>query len=148
MATLFLMCGLPGSGKTTLAKELEREHSALRLTPDEWIAALSRDPYDEAGRAAVEAIQWQVAARALELGFNVILDFGVWSRREREDFRARAASLGARTEVRFLDVARSELVARLALRNAALPPGSFRVDESQLDEFFGLFEAPDPEELC
>lgn len=37
MPTLFLMCGLPGSGKTTLAKQLERERSALRLTPDEWL---------------------------------------------------------------------------------------------------------------
>ncbi|HST88133.1 MAG TPA: AAA family ATPase, partial [Ktedonobacterales bacterium] len=30
------MVGLPCSGKTTLAKELEREHCALRLTVDEW----------------------------------------------------------------------------------------------------------------
>ena len=40
MATLFLMCGLPGSGKTTLAKRIERERGALRLTHDEWIARL------------------------------------------------------------------------------------------------------------
>jgi predicted kinase len=30
------MVGLPCSGKTTLAHKLEREQSALRLTPDEW----------------------------------------------------------------------------------------------------------------
>jgi predicted kinase len=141
------MCGLPGSGKTTVAKQLERERSALRLTPDDWIAALSVNPYDEAKRAAVEAIQWQIAARALELGLNVVLDFGFWSRAEREDFRTRAALLGARTEVQFLNVARSELLARLAHRNAALPAGTFRVDEVQLDEFFGYFEPPVPEEL-
>ena len=35
-ATLFLMVGLPGSGKTTRAKELERETGAIRFTPDEW----------------------------------------------------------------------------------------------------------------
>ena len=141
------MCGLPGSGKTTLARQLEREQSALRLTPDEWIAALSFDPYDQSKRAAIEAIQWQVAARALELGSNVVLDFGVWSRRERDDFRARAALLGARTEVRFLAVDRDELLARLERRNAELPPGTFRVNEAQLDEFFGMFEVPAPEEV-
>ena len=43
MATLFLICGLPGAGKTTLAKQLERERPALRLTPDEWIAPLLAD---------------------------------------------------------------------------------------------------------
>ena len=141
------MCGLPGSGKTSLARQLEREQSALRLTPDDWIAALSFDAYDEVKRAAVEAIQWQVAARALELGSNVVLDFGLWSRCERDDFRARAALLGAKTEVRFLDVDRDELLARLARRNIELPPGTFRVDQAQLDEFFGMFETPAPEEL-
>src|SRR5690242_19062107 len=36
VATLHLIVGLPCSGKTTLARQLERQYSALRLTPDEW----------------------------------------------------------------------------------------------------------------
>ena len=36
MATLHLMVGLPGSGKTTEAKRIAAECGALRLTPDEW----------------------------------------------------------------------------------------------------------------
>lgn len=36
MATLHLMVGLPGSGKTTEAIKLEYKYKALRLTPDEW----------------------------------------------------------------------------------------------------------------
>ena len=36
MATLYLICGLPCSGKSTLAKQLELELSALRLTPDQF----------------------------------------------------------------------------------------------------------------
>jgi len=35
-ATVYLIVGLPGAGKTTHAKELEISASALRLTPDEW----------------------------------------------------------------------------------------------------------------
>ena len=151
MATLFLMCGLPGSGKTTLAKRIERERGALRLTPDEWIARLFgaaiTPPTLEWCRDPVEAVQWEVAERALGLGVNVILDFGFWTRGEREDFRARAAALGARSEVHFLDVTRPVLWARLSARNAELPPFTFRINERQLDAWWSLFEPPTPDEL-
>jgi predicted kinase len=151
MPTLFLMCGLPGSGKTTLAKQIEREHHALRLTPDEWIVRLFgaslTPPTLDWCRDPVEAVQWSVAERALSLGINVILDFGFWSREEREHFRGRASALGARSEVRFLDVPRLELLSRLAARNVALPPYGFKVTEAQLNRWWGIFEPPAADEL-
>ncbi len=147
MSILHLICGLPGSSKTTLARRLERDLPALRLAPDEWMARIVGDGYDEAKRAAVEAVQWGIAARALSLGVDVILENGFWSRSERDDFRARAAALGADTRLHFLDVLRDELLKRLALRNAAVPPDAFRVDEAQLDLWSRLFEPPTPNKL-
>jgi broad-specificity NMP kinase len=44
---LALMCGLPGSGKTTLARKLAAEIPAIRLCADEWQAALKVDHSDE-----------------------------------------------------------------------------------------------------
>ncbi|MEZ0223995.1 MAG: AAA family ATPase [Alphaproteobacteria bacterium] len=148
MPKLFLLCGLPGSGKTTRAKEIERDASALRLTPDDWMHRLHFDGYDETARARVEALQWDVAARALQLGMNVVLDFGLWSKQERDDFRAHAKALGAETELRFLDVPRYELLRRLKVRNAASPPGTFPVEEAHLDEWSGIFQPPSAEELA
>ena len=151
MATLILMCGLPGSGKTTRARELELERHALRLTPDEWIARLFGTgltlPTLDWCRDPVEAVQWAVAERALSLGVNVILDFGFWSRSEREGFRSRAAALGARSEVHFLDAPREVLLARLAARNAELPAYTFHVTEVQLNAWWNLFEPPAADEL-
>ena len=150
-ATLFLMVGLPGSGKTTLARRLEVERSALRFTPDEWMKPLYGDDIDQAEldhrRTPVESMQWAVAERALALGVNVILDWGFWSRREREDFRDRAAAIGARSEIRLLDIPRDVLWSRLAARNANLPPGMFHISEQQLDLWGGWFERPGPDEL-
>lgn len=147
MATLFLMVGLPGAGKTTLAKRLEAERPALRLTPDEWMVTLGFDGFDEAARARVETLQWRVAARALVLGTDVVLDFGFWSREERAEFRRRARSLGAEVAIRFLDVPPSVLRERLAERRASGSWATFPVTERQLDGYLALFEAPTDDEL-
>jgi predicted kinase len=148
MPTLHLICGLPGSGKSTLARQLERELPALRLTPDEWMARIVGDGYDEPKRAAVEAVQWEIAQRALTLGLNVVLENGFWARSERDAFRARAAELGAQAKLHFLDAPIDELKRRLALRNASLPPDTFPVAPHLIDEWVRLFEPPTPDELA
>src|SRR5690242_12119127 len=151
MATLHLMCGLPCSGKTTLAKQIEAERRAVRLTPDEWIEQLLgfyvSDAALDAARDPVESVMWNLAARLLTLGVDVILDFGLWSRSEREEFRARAAKLGAASELHFVDVSLEVLLSRLAQRNALLPSGTFRIDESRLRLWASRFEPPRDEEL-
>jgi hypothetical protein len=151
MPTLHLLCGLPGAGKTTLARQLEGQYGALRLAPDEWIAALLASPSDIAERdrlrTPVEALQWQLAARTLELGVDVILENGFWSRAERDWYRAQAQTLGAKTTLHYLAVERDELWARLERRNAALPPGTFAVSRAELDLWWSWFEPPAPDEL-
>ena len=104
------------------------------------------DGYDEARRAAVEAAQWEIAARVLSLGVSVILDWGFWSRAERDDYRARAEALGANAEVWYLDATRAELAARLVIRNDDLPPNTFRVSLDDLDRWSNLFEPPPEDE--
>jgi predicted kinase len=151
MATLHLICGLPCSGKTTLAKTLEREHSALRLCPDEWITRLygpsiSSDALD-AARDPVERALWDLAVDLLALGVDVILENGFWSRQEREDLRALASRLGVCTELHFTCASLDELLRRLKTRNADLPPFTFRIDEERMKGWFEQFEPPDADEL-
>jgi predicted kinase len=149
--TLHLIVGLPGAGKTTLARQLELDIPAFRLTPDEWIetlygASVKADVLD-AARDPVERLQWDVAVRALELGVDVILDFGFWSREEREHFRSRAALLGARSQVHALHLSLDELWARLGDRNVARPAGTFRVSRAQLEQWWSVFQPPGADEL-
>lgn len=146
MATLHLVCGLPGSGKSTLARQLERDVPALRLTPDEWMARIVGDGFDEAKRAAVEDAQWDIAARVLRLGVDVVLENGFWTRADRDAYRARGLAIGAAVRLHYLDVPRDELVRRLRKRNAALPPDTFPITVEQLDRWARDFEPPTPDE--
>ena len=150
MATLHLMVGLPCSGKTTLARTLEKQCAALRLTPDEWQVRLfgqdATDPLHDVRHSLIETLQWEIAERALALGTDVILDFGFWAREEREDFRARAKQLGASSEVHFLDVASDELLRRLARRNTQ-PGLAFHIPEEMMKSWITIFQKPDDDEL-
>ncbi len=150
-ATLHLICGLPCAGKTTLARQLEQEYAALRLTPDEWHTRLFGHDVEEAEHSArhalIEAMLWDIAARVLTLGVNVILDFGFWSQSEREDYRSRAARLDASSEIHFLDVPEAVLLQRLATRNAQLPQGAVFIPEAKLKEWIRMFQPPTQAEL-
>jgi predicted kinase len=143
--TLYLMVGLPGSGKTTRAKDIESRHAALRLTPDEWIVALFGEDLDrpqrDAMRDPVEAVQWQVARRALGLGCNVVLDWGFWSHAERQAYRKQAEDLGARVEVVFLDADIDELWTRIARRDESAR-GTLHITRPELEHWSNLFEPP------
>jgi predicted kinase len=145
------MVGLPCSGKTILARALEHQHSALRLTPDEWHIRLfgqdAEDPEHDGRHRLIEALQWDVATRALVLGIDVVLDFGFWAREEREDYRSRARQLGASSEVHFLDVPERELLRRLAQRNAQPSALAFHIPEEMMRPWIASFQKPTPEEL-
>ncbi|EJZ19440.1 hypothetical protein RCCGEPOP_20300 [Rhizobium sp. Pop5] len=156
---LHLMVGLPGSGKTTLARKLEAEYSALRLTVDEWhIRLFGSDVHDDsdeadfathnARHAAIEALLWEAATRVLVLGVDVILDFGFWTRRERDEFRGKARELGAGFRIHFADISEDLLLERIRARNAELPAGTFHIPEIKLKEWMLLFEPPMPDELA
>ena len=145
------MVGLPCSGKTTLARQLEREFSALRLTPDEWhLRLFSQDveePEHDVRHSLIEAMLWDLSARLLVLEVNVILDFGFWAREEREDFRARARKLGAASEVHFVDTADEVLLQRLAERNSQPSRNTFMIPADMLKPWLTFFQRPTPDEL-
>jgi predicted kinase len=146
--TLYVMVGLPASGKTTLAKELELQHNALRLTKDDWMMPLFGWGEFEDKREIVEALLWSLGARALQLGLNVVLDYGLWARVERDEYRAKAEALGARVDFRFLDVPEDELLRRIESRNRQPGATDVPITVEQLKEYLPKFQRPTQEEIA
>jgi predicted kinase len=144
---LILCCGLPGAGKTTLAKQLETERHAIRLSPDEWKVRLGFDLFDERARERVEALQWQFASNLLGLGQTVILENGFWPKIERAEIRQKAAALGVETEMHYLDAPFKKLLRRIAIRNKSNDPYTVPLTEDHMKEYLSLFEPPDDDEL-
>ena len=149
MPTILLLCGLPGSVKTTLAKQLEADRPAFRFNEDEWVTRLYalEDAHDYDKRDAIKGVQWGLAVRAARLGVDIVLDWGVRARSERDHYRSRAAADGVHLKLLYLDVPREELSRRLAARNAASRLDTFHVTDEMLEGYWAVFQPPAAEEL-
>ena len=151
MATLHIMVGLPCSGKSTEAKNLEKEHNALLLSPDMWhpklfgnnITVLEHDRI----HGVMETIMWEHAARVLSLGIDVILDFGFLFKDDRESFRQKAKELGANFKIHYMDVSVSTLYKRLDKLNKDASSGTFVISKEDMDRYISIFQPPSREEL-
>ena len=141
---LIIVCGLPGSGKTTFAKPLEGRLRAIRFAPDDWMDALSINLWDEEKRAKIEALQWKLSQELLALGLTVIIEWGTWGRSERDTLRLGARALGAAVELHYLSATVDVLFERIQRRSMENPP----IERDALSHWFEMFQAPTPEEMA
>lgn len=145
--TLYLTVGLPGTGKTTVARRIESERRALRLTKDEWMKALYGDANPERASDVIEGRLVDIALRALELGADVVLDFGLWGRDERTALRSAAAEVGANVVLAYCTCGPDEQWRRLARREREEPHSTWPLTEEDLAGYARVFQEPTAEEL-
>lgn len=146
-ARLIILCGLPGSGKTTAAQSLEAD-GAVRLSSDEWMLVLGIDLWDDAGRTRVEALQLQLTRRLLEAGATVVFESGGWTKAERDELRAAGHAVGAAVELRYLDVPIDVLWERVDRRNREPHWVGREITRAHLVEWAEAIEVPTADELA
>jgi predicted kinase len=151
MATAHLLHGYLGVGKTTLARRLEHELSAVRFTHDEWMTRLygddpkvEREEFEDMWRRVHTQME-PVWSRCLQLGRDVVLDFGLWSRQERDILRAKIAALGALARLYRVTCSDSVAWQRIEKRNTELS-GDFLIVRNTYDVLRSGFEPLEEEE--
>lgn len=155
MQTVHLICGLPGAGKTTLAKKIEEDQRALRFSLDEWLITLfgRYEITPETHAAHVERVLacrcaiWMMAERALGIGVDVILDDGFFLKEHRAQYKDLILKAGAIPKLYFVDIDAEKLLSRLHSRNADLPTNNFAIENDLMTYFFSLFEPPTADEM-
>lgn len=150
MATAHLIHGYLGAGKTTLAVQLEQVGAGIRFSADEWYLRLyaASEPtahLEQASWYRLSALLNELWPSLLVLGVDVILDFGFWSRRSRDEARALARAAGADVKLYAVvcadDVAQARCVSRDAQRQR-----SFLIDHAAFEALRSKFEPVEPDE--
>jgi predicted kinase len=155
-ATLHVIFGPCGAGKTTYAHALARREGAVPFVLDEWGARLFgpdvRGPIELGWMAErlgrCHALIWSTATDVLGAGASVVLDLGLMRRSDRDRVRQMAEAAGLSPAWHFVDAPQSVRRARIHARNtgkgetfvAEVTPEMFELLE-------GLYEAPAPAEL-
>jgi predicted kinase len=149
MPTAHLIHGFLGVGKTTLARQLEQKIPAIRFSHDEWMTRLYGDDppvehFAEFYRRVYEQLA-EVWPRCLELGVDVVLDFGCWTRHDRDVLRARIAEIGTEARLYRVTCPEDEAWQRIERRNSRLR-GSLYIARNTFDVLKGRFEPLDDDE--
>jgi predicted kinase len=145
---LVLITGLPGSGKTTLAHRLASAMPAVRMSPDDWMTSSGIDLWDGPTRERIERFQLTLALDLLRAGQHVVIEWGVWTREERDAVRDAARAIGAPVELRPLTAPVDELWRRIEARDLEGRWSARSITRDELTEWAAAYEEPTDDELA
>lgn len=153
MAKVYLICGKICSGKSTYAEQLRVQNHAVLLSTDEITLALFGQHCGDKHDDYVEKTQNYLFNKSLELievGINVILDWGFWMKEERDYAREFYKSRNIECEFHYINISDETWNARLKKRNNAILAGTtsaYYIDDNLAEKFAAIFEVPCKEEF-
>ena len=140
------MCGPAGSGKSTVARQYEREGmTRLSFDQEAWSRGITTMPLDEDTHRDIERAVRTRLDELVRAGADVVLDFSFWSRRMRDDYRALLRPHGVIPETVYLATDRATVLARVRARSAG-DGDDFQLTEELAAAYFDHFEPPTPAE--
>lgn len=153
MAKVIMTCGKICSGKSTYSEKLRKENKAVVLSVDEITLALFEQNVGEKHDEYVEKLEKYLFEKSLDIisvGVDVILDWGFWTKAERDYARAFYSQRNIDSEFHYIDVSKKNWHMRLDKRNREISDGkvhAYYVDDNLAEKFNSIFEYPDKAEI-
>ena len=153
MPKVYLICGKICSGKSTYAEQLRVQNHAVLLSTDEITLALFGQHCGDKHDDYVERTQNYLFNKSLELievGINVVLDWGFWMKEERDYAREFYNSRNIECEFHYIDISNETWQTRLKKRNSEVlseTTSAYYVDDNLAEKFASIFEVPYEEEI-
>lgn len=154
MAKVILICGKICSGKTWYARQLRQQENAVILSTDEVTYDLTDNAQGEGYSAFAKRVNGYLRKKTVELvgvGCNVILDWGFWTRAERQEITEYFWSRGVPVQWHYMDISDERWQRNIEIRNRKIQEGcggwDFYVDEGLYSKVLSLFEVPGADEI-
>ena len=153
MSKGFIMCGKLCSGKSTYAKRIRKAQNAVVLSIDEVMLSVFGQDAGEKHDYYVERIKEYQYAKSVEIaetGINVVLDWGFWTKKERDYAKEFYSSRNIDYEFYYLNVDPDEWNRRIQKRNQDVlnhESDTYYVDEGLAEKFESIFEVPTKDEI-
>lgn len=153
MPKVLIMCGKICSGKSTYAEKLKLENKAVILSVDELTLALFENQAGEKLDFYVEKLKEYFLKKSLDIveaGADVILDWGFWTKKERDYAREFYDSRNISYQFYYMNVGIDEWKKRISKRNQEIKSEqleAYPIDKGLLSKVERMFEEPDRKEL-
>lgn len=153
MAKVIMTCGRICSGKSTYTEQLRLKNKAVVLSVDEITLALFEHDIGEKHDEYVEKTErylFNKSVEIIETGIDVILDWGFWTKAERDFAREFYRSKNIENEFHYINISNEEWKKRIEKRNSLISQGkisAYYVDEGLMKKVDGIFEAPSDDEV-
>ena len=153
MPKVLIMCGKICSGKSTYAVKLKLENKAVILSVDELTLALFENQAGEKLDFYVEKLKEYFFKKSLDMveaGADVILDWGFWTKKERDYAREVYDSRNISYQFYYMNVGIDEWKNRILKRNQEIKREqleAYPIDKGLLSKVEKMFEEPDRKEL-
>ena len=141
--TIYIAVGLPGSGKSTYAKNFIKDKDIEYLSSDELRAVYGKDETDQSVTSIVFGHIKRKVDEFLKDGKNVLVDATSVNRKERADYINTAKKYGAKVVALVFKMDRAGLIARNQKRGSE---GGREVPTFVIDKMLAKFEEPSTNE--
>ena len=149
MAKVIALCGKICSGKSTYAEKIRGDNNAVVLNPDTILLTLFDENLGDRHEDIFEKVRiylYQMAENIINTGTNVILDFGLWTYKERRDIRLFFTKRDINIEIHYVNTPLKIIESNIKKRNRIRNGVNYYIDDSILNKGLSLFEEPDNSE--
>ena len=154
MAKVIAICGKICCGKSYYARDLQIKDNAVILSCDELTSMLFDnnlgDKHDEMSKRIWEYLL-KKSCDIISSGTNVILDWGFWSKADREYVKKYFLDKGIECEMHYIDVDDSTWAKNISERNKRVLEGNggsdYYLDEGLKEKLLKKWETPKREEI-